>query len=53
MVTAEIEKEIERRVMEVIKKQYVEMENETGVQPSINDQEIHNYLKQVIREVKR
>lgn len=53
MVTAEIEKEIERRVMEVIKKQSVEMENETGVQPSINDQEIHNYLKQVIREVKR
>jgi hypothetical protein len=53
MVTAEIEKEIERRVMEVIKKQSVEMENETGVQPSINDQEIHDYLKQVIREVKR
>jgi hypothetical protein len=53
MVTAEIEKEIERRVMEVIKKQSVEMENETGVQPSLNDQEIHNYLKQVIREVKR
>ena len=53
MVTAEIEKEIERRVMEVIKKQSVEMENETGVQPSLNDQEIHKYLKQVIREVKR
>jgi hypothetical protein len=53
MVTAEIEKEIERRVMEIIKKQSVEMENETGVQPSLNDQEIHKYLKQVIREVKR
>jgi hypothetical protein len=53
MVTAEIEKEIERRVMEVIKNQSVKMENETGVQPSINDQEIHDYLKQVIREVKR
>lgn len=51
--TAEIEKEIERRVMEIVKIQSVEMENETGVQPSINDQEIHNYLKQVIREVKR
>jgi hypothetical protein len=53
MVTAEIEKEIERRVMEVIKKQSVEMERETGVKPSLNDEEIYDYLKQVIREVKR
>jgi hypothetical protein len=28
------------------------MEKETGVQPSLNDQEIQDYLKQVIREVK-
>jgi hypothetical protein len=30
MVTAEIEKEIEKKVMEVIKIQSFEMENETG-----------------------
>ncbi|HEX5977454.1 MAG TPA: hypothetical protein VFY68_09265 [Nitrososphaeraceae archaeon] len=53
MVTAEIEKEIEKRVMQVIRTQSVEMEKETGVQPSLNDQEIQDYLKQVIREVKR
>jgi hypothetical protein len=53
MVTAEIEKEIERRVMEIVKIQSVEMERETGVQPSLNDQQVHDYLKQVIREVKR
>jgi hypothetical protein len=53
MVTAEIEKEIERRVMEVINNQSVEMEKETGVQPSLNEQEIHDYLYRVIKEVKR
>jgi hypothetical protein len=45
MVTAEIEKEIEKKVMEVIKIQSFEMENETGVQPSLNDPEIQDYLK--------
>ena len=53
MVTAEIEKEIEKRVMQIIRTQSVEMETETGVQPSLNDQEIQDYLKQVIKEVKR
>ena len=53
MVTAEIVKEIEKRVMEVVRTQSVEMENETGVQPSLNDEEIQDYLKDVIREVKR
>ena len=52
MVTAEIEKEIERRVMQVIRAQSIEMENETGVQPLLNDQEMQDYLKQVIKEVK-
>jgi hypothetical protein len=53
MVTAEIERKIEKRVLQVIRTQSVEMEKETGVQPSLNDQEIQDYLKQVIREVKR
>ncbi|HZA61512.1 MAG TPA: hypothetical protein VE573_01470, partial [Nitrososphaeraceae archaeon] len=53
MVSVEIEKEIERRVMEIIQKQSIEMEKETGVQPSLNDQEIHDYLSQVIGEVKK
>jgi hypothetical protein len=53
MVSVEIEKEIERRVMEIIQKQSIEMEKETGVQPSLNDQEIHDYLSQVIGEVNK
>jgi hypothetical protein len=53
MVTAEIEKEIERRVIEVFKKQSVEMEEETGVQLTLDEQEIQDYLNQVIKEVKR
>ena len=53
MVTVEIEREIEKRVMQVIKTQSVEMEKETGVQPSLDDHEIQDYLKEVIREVKR
>ncbi|MGC2387408.1 MAG: hypothetical protein WA460_10040 [Nitrososphaeraceae archaeon] len=53
MVTAEIEIEIERRVREVINIQSVEMEDETGVQPSLNEQEAHDYLKEVIREIKK
>ena len=53
MVTVEIEEEIEKRVMQVIRIQYVEMENETGVQPTLNDQEIHDYLNRVIKEVKK
>ena len=39
--------------MQVIRTQFVEMEKETGAQPSLNDQEIQEYLKQVIKEVKR
>jgi hypothetical protein len=39
--------------MQVIRTQSTEMENETGVQPSLNDQEIKDYLRQVIKEVKR
>ena len=50
MVTAEIEREIEKRVMQVIRTQSVEMEKGAGMQPSLNDQEIQDYLKQVIRE---
>jgi hypothetical protein len=53
MVTAEIEREIEKRVMQVIRTQSVEMEKETGVQPSLDDQEIQDYLKQVIKEVRK
>jgi hypothetical protein len=53
MVSAEIEIEIERRVMEVFKKQSVQMERDTGVEPSLDDKEAINYLKRVIDEIKK
>jgi hypothetical protein len=37
----------------VIRTQSVEMEKEMGVQPSLDDQEIQDYLKQVINEVRK
>ena len=43
MVTAEIEKEIEKRVMEVIRTQSVEMENETGLSPPLTEDEAKEY----------
>jgi hypothetical protein len=42
MVIAEIEKKIEKRVMQIIRTQSFEMEKETEVQPSLNDQEIQD-----------
>jgi hypothetical protein len=54
MVIAEIEKKIEKKEgLQIIRTQSFEMEKETEVQPSLNDQEIQDYLRQVIREVKR
>jgi hypothetical protein len=53
MVSVEIEKEIEQRVMEVIKQRSVQMEKDTGVEPSLGDQEAMDYLKKVIDEIKR
>jgi NADH dehydrogenase FAD-containing subunit len=37
MVTAESEKEIEKRVLELIKKQSIEMETRTGVENVTSD----------------
>ena len=43
MVTAEIEKEVERRVMEVVRVQSVQMENETGLSPPLTEDEAKEY----------
>lgn len=53
MVSAEIEIEVERRVMEVFKRQSVQMERDTGVEPSLDDKEAIDYLKRVIDEIKK
>jgi len=43
----------ERLTLWKLLKKFVEMEDETGVEPSLDVQEIQDYLKQVIIEVKR
>ena len=53
MVTAESAKEIEKRVLELIKKQSVEMETRTGVGSSLDDQEAKRYIEEIIREIKK
>jgi hypothetical protein len=53
MVTAESGKEIEKRVLELIKKQSIEMETRTGVGTSLDEQEAKRYIEEVIREIKK
>ena len=53
MVSAESEKEIESRVLELIKKQSIEMETRTGVGASLDEQEAKRYIEEVIREIKK
>lgn len=53
MVSAESEKEIEKRVMEIVSKESVEMANRSGVEISLSDSEAKEYLEEVIREIKK
>jgi hypothetical protein len=53
MVTAESGEEIEKRVLELIKKQSIEMETRTGVGTSLDEQEAKRYIEEVIREIKK
>ena len=53
MVSAESEKEIEKRVMEIVRKESVEMANRSGVEISLSDSEAKEYLEEVIKEIKK
>jgi hypothetical protein len=53
IVSAESAREIENRVIEIIKKQSIELEERSGVAASLNDEEARKYLKEVIEEVKK
>ena len=49
---AQMENEIERRVIRITKEQKKNMTEETGVQPSIKEEDVKEYLDQVIQEIK-
>jgi Tfp pilus assembly PilM family ATPase len=50
--TAEMQQEIQRRVMRITKKHQGSMEEETGVQSSLNEEDIKEYLDEVMQEIR-
>jgi len=50
--TAQMEQEIQKRVLSVTRKTQELMTEETGIQSSLSEDDMRNYLEQVIREVK-
>jgi hypothetical protein len=50
--TAQMEQELQKRVLTVAKKNSDIMTEETGVKPSLSEDDMKQYLEQVIREIK-
>lgn len=50
--TAQMEQEIENRVIRITREQQSNMVKETGIELSINDEDVKKYLAEVIEEVK-
>ena len=51
--TAQMEREIERRVVKILKKQQQDMVEETGVQSSMNEIDVRNYIAEILKETKK
>jgi hypothetical protein len=51
--TAQVQQEIERKVMTFTRKTRDSMVEETGIAPSLNDPDIKKYLEEVISEVRK
>ena len=51
--TAQMEQEIQRRVLTLTKQNQDRMAEETGIQSSLTEDDIKQYLEQVIKEVKQ
>jgi hypothetical protein len=50
--TAEMQKELEKRVMGLVKEDSETITKETGVKPSMSEEEMKEYLNQVLAEIK-
>ena len=50
---AQMEHEIQRKVIEFTKRNQERMAEETGIQSSLSEEDVKEYLQQVIREVKK
>jgi hypothetical protein len=51
--SAQMEQEIQRRVVALTKKNEEVLTNETGVESSLNEDEVRQYLHEVLREVRK
>jgi hypothetical protein len=51
--TAQMEQEIQKKVIEFTKRNQERMAEETGIQPSLTDEDVKAYLEQVIKEVRK
>ena len=50
--TAEMEKEIQKRGLTVVKKTSADMKEKTGVEASLNEGEMKDYVELVIKELR-
>jgi hypothetical protein len=53
IASLETEKEIESRVIYILRKKSAELELTTGVSPSLSEDELKTYLKEVLKETGR
>jgi fructose-1-phosphate kinase PfkB-like protein len=53
IASAEMQKEIQNKVIKVIKAQSTEIEQQTGSKPSMTDDEIKEYLDKALKEIRR
>jgi Fic family protein len=51
--TAEMEKEIMKRVFNITKNMSVEISEKSGIEPSPEEEEINDYLAEVIKEMRQ
>jgi hypothetical protein len=51
--SAHMEQEIERRVISMTKENEDILANETGIEPSLSESEVKEYLREVLKEVKK
>jgi hypothetical protein len=51
--TAQMEQELQKRVLTIAKENSDVMTEETGVQPSLTEDEMKEYLEMVANEIKR
>ena len=50
--TAEMEREVQKRVLTVVKKTSTDMKERTGVEASMNEGEMKDYVELVIKELR-